>query len=336
MKLLDCSLRDGAHVNDGNFGKEAIREIVEFVLIAGTDLVEIGWIMDGDFKSHQSKWSRIQDAYEILPAGAVSPERLGLMLRVDWIARDSLPRDASRVGFIRIAFRQSDYQTAIRYSQILIDFGFLVFLNPVDTPAYSDSDLSRLLNDASDIKLAGFTLVDTYGVLTPRTLASKLEIFANEMPYSTAIGLHLHENLASGMMLAQEALTLLPNRTLIIDGTLRGIGRAPGNVPIEVLANHLNSERAGQYDINPLIQVLEKWIAPMFPDVPWGYDPAYFLSSVHATDRTFAEYLTNEGGASLSELAFVLKDLSYRSIRDFSSQEALDSLQRLRQNARHK
>ena len=44
IRLLDCTLRDGGYVNDWKFGFENIRDIVESLVQAGTDIVEVGFL----------------------------------------------------------------------------------------------------------------------------------------------------------------------------------------------------------------------------------------------------------------------------------------------------
>ena len=44
LKLLDCTLRDGGYVNDWNFGKENIIAIINGLVSANIDLIEVGFL----------------------------------------------------------------------------------------------------------------------------------------------------------------------------------------------------------------------------------------------------------------------------------------------------
>ena len=44
IKVLDCTLRDGAYVVNGNFGEERINGIIETLNSAGVDIIELGWL----------------------------------------------------------------------------------------------------------------------------------------------------------------------------------------------------------------------------------------------------------------------------------------------------
>ena len=46
IKLLDCTLRDGGHINQGKFGYNVIKSIVSNLVKAGIDIIEIGFLWD--------------------------------------------------------------------------------------------------------------------------------------------------------------------------------------------------------------------------------------------------------------------------------------------------
>lgn len=43
VKLLDCTLRDGGYVNDWQFGRETIRDMLYRFTKSGADIVECGF-----------------------------------------------------------------------------------------------------------------------------------------------------------------------------------------------------------------------------------------------------------------------------------------------------
>ena len=51
IKLLDCTLRDGAYIVESNFGEAAIKGIINKLQDAGVDIIECGWLKD---KEHQN------------------------------------------------------------------------------------------------------------------------------------------------------------------------------------------------------------------------------------------------------------------------------------------
>ena len=49
IQLLDCTLRDGGYVNDFRFGKNGIKKIIRQLTLAGIDIVECGFLEDGEY-----------------------------------------------------------------------------------------------------------------------------------------------------------------------------------------------------------------------------------------------------------------------------------------------
>ena len=48
-ELLDCTLRDGTYVNDGNFGFETIKALISGLNNSNVDIIECGWLINKDF-----------------------------------------------------------------------------------------------------------------------------------------------------------------------------------------------------------------------------------------------------------------------------------------------
>ena len=62
IRLLDCTLRDGAYVNNAEFGKPAMRGIISKLQDAHVDIIECGWLKDFDHKEGTSYFHVPSDA----------------------------------------------------------------------------------------------------------------------------------------------------------------------------------------------------------------------------------------------------------------------------------
>ena len=64
-----------------------------------------------------------------------------------------------------------------------------------------------------------------------------------------------------------------------MDGSLNGMGRTPGNLPIELVADYCNETST------PTTIWMRSWtpsritLPPIKGESAWGYSPAYFLSA---------------------------------------------------------
>ena len=66
VQLLDCTLRDGGHVNNAEFGEKAIRDIVSYLSETNVDIIALGFLKNGSFTKDQSTYNTIEQARQIL------------------------------------------------------------------------------------------------------------------------------------------------------------------------------------------------------------------------------------------------------------------------------
>lgn len=61
IKFLDCTLRDGAYINDGKFGEETIKSIVSLLSSAKVDIIECGWLKNDSYDKDTSYFKNITE-----------------------------------------------------------------------------------------------------------------------------------------------------------------------------------------------------------------------------------------------------------------------------------
>lgn len=72
-------------------------------------------------------------------------------------------------------------------------------------------------------------------------------------------------------------------RDIIVDGSLYGMGRGAGNAKTELLAYYINKHCNGKYDIQKLLETIDRYITPELKNLNWGYDlPMYVCGTKHA------------------------------------------------------
>ena len=109
------------------------------------------------------------------------------------------------------------------------------------------------------------------------------------------IGFHSHNNLQLSNSLAQSLIRHHgQQRELIIDATLKGMGRGAGNTATELIALYLNRKHNGNYDIGKLIETIEKEIENCTENVFYGYSMLNFLAGKHGAHVKSLAYLANK------------------------------------------
>jgi 4-hydroxy 2-oxovalerate aldolase len=116
-------------------------------------------------------------------------------------------------------------------------------INPINIVGYSDEEILAFVKTANKIGVSAFSMVDTFGAMTKDDMLRIFYLINNNLDPKIDIGIHLHDNMLLAFSLAQTLTEIFPsNRTLVIDASLLGMGRDPGNLCIELIADWLNKK----------------------------------------------------------------------------------------------
>lgn len=308
-RLLDCTLRDGGHVNNAMFGKDNIQKIVETLVLSNTDIVELGFLKDGKYSEDESNYSTIEDVRKNI----IKPkenQKYSVMIRPDWYDISQLTENDGTIEYIRFAFYLKDAELTENYCKIVKELGYKPILNPVNILGYTDEELETVILLIQKIHPYGATIVDTFGSMEIDSLKKIYELFENNLQEDIVLGLHLHENMTSAYLLAQYFLSIKKERRkVIIDGSLFGMGRIPGNLCIEELMSYMNEKQGKHYQLKPVLKCISECIEPIKEQIPWGYNPAYFFSGKYKVHRSYAEYYLRKEKLSLDQIYELMEKL---------------------------
>lgn len=306
-KLLDCTLRDGSLVNSGNFGENTIKNVIISLIEANIDIVEVGFLDTEKHSCDISKFYNIADVKRVLPKdkknSKISVMALGINL-------EHIEPNDGTIDLIRIALKRSQIDEGLKTIKMLMDKGYNCCINPVNCNVYSDIEFIELLSKVNKLKPYAFSIVDTFGVMDIRKLSHTYFLVENNLHEDITIGLHLHENLGLSYTLAQHFLNITnPKRKLIIDSSLYGMGRAPGNLKTEQFIEHMNKEYALSYNVEPLYNAIDDYIFPITKDYYWGYSIPYELSARYNLHRTYPEFLMSKNNIKINDIKNILKQV---------------------------
>lgn len=325
LRVLDCTLRDGGHINNGMFGEEVIKNVVKKLVEAGTDIIEVGFLWGTPCGTDNARYYSIADAKRILPAYK-GTSRFSLM--ADFIDLEHLEPCDGTIEYIRLSFKRHRLEWGLNTARILMEKGYKVFINPVNCNVYTDEQYIDVIRQVNELKPYGFSIVDTFGVMRLRELTYRYSLVESNLDPDITIGLHLHENLGLAYSLAQHFIRMAdPKRRIVIDGSLLGMGRVPGNLCIEQLMDHLNTEYGDTYKVEPVFDAIDDYIAPIKKKFPWGYAIPYALSAKYHLHRTYAEFLMSKWKLSTSDIERILAQIS-RDEAEMFNEAYIESLYR--------
>ena len=316
IRLLDCTLRDGGHIVAGKFGEEVIRHTIESLVEAGIDIIEVGFLWDQVYGIDTARYYSIEDVKRILPKNR-GKSKFSLM--ADFIDLEHLEPCDGTIEYIRLSFKRWRLDWGLKTANILMDKGYKVFINPVNNNVYSDKEYIEVLEKVNELHPYGFSIVDTFGVMRVRDLSHRYYLVENNLLPDITIGVHLHENLGLAFSLAQHITQIAnPTRKIVIDGSLLGMGRVPGNLCIEQIMDFMNEQYGKQYSLEPVYDAIDDYIAPMKQKDPWGYAIPYALSAKYHLHRTYAEYLMGKKRLKTKDIQRILAQIDSSEAETFN------------------
>ncbi len=309
IKLLDCTLRDGGYINDWKFGFHTAKDIISRLIESGIDYIETGFLRDCDYDRDAVLFNNNEQIMPLLPPREKRGNTLFTAMALHNRYDISKLEDCSdrTVDAIRVTFHDYDIDEGLEYICKVKAKGYKVFCNPINIMGYSDEMILDLIKKVNGIQPYGFSIVDTFGSMMKSDLRRMYSMIEHNLDRNIVVGLHLHENLGLAYSLAQEFLDMkAPERNCVIDGSMLGMGRVPGNLCIELIMDYMNRELGYSYDVNPVLDGIDDYIVKLKEIEPWGYNTAYALSAKYNLHRNYAEYLVSKGRLRAKQINQIL------------------------------
>lgn len=303
---MDCTLRDGGHVIGFDFGRKRMELTLTNLERAKIDYIEAGFLRDCDYSENLALYNNVSEFQRFL-GNESRPFGYILMVQVDQYDINKLEKCSGAVKNIRVSFHYNDIDAGMEYCQRVKDRGYRCHVNPINFAGYPDQEKVNLIRRVNELEPAVFTIVDTYGLLLPSELEHIAGLVDGELKPGTGVGLHLHDNLKMAFALSQDFLNMgIEKRNLIIDASLDGFGKAPGNLCLELIAWYLNEHFHKSYDLKKLYYLIDTCIMPFAKEHSWGYHPCYALTAQYRLNRNYAQYFEEKHQMGTELLADLL------------------------------
>lgn len=309
-KLLDCTLRDGGYINDWNFGFHTIRDIIRELVNSQVDYVEVGFLRNCKYDREKALFNNCAEIAPVLPEKRGNTMFTAMALHNKYDIAKLEPYDGKTIDAIRVTFHDYDIDEGLKFIQKAKEKGYKVFCNPINIMGYSDEMILKLLKKVNEIQPYAFSIVDTFGSMMKSDLQRIYSLVEHNLDETIIIGLHLHENLALSYSLAQEFIAMKASeRQSVIDASMLGMGRVPGNLCLELIMDYMNKSQGGTYDVNPVLDGIDDHIAQLKQIEPWGYNTAYALSAKYNLHRNYAEFLLGKGRLRAKQINQILASI---------------------------
>ena len=306
-KLLDCTLRDGAYLVNKKFGDHVIRGIIEGLVKARVDCIEIGFFQDGEFGEGKTVFRNSADAMRFVPA-----DKNGTMFTVladcSRYSVENLDEcSGGSVDAVRECFFKAERFEAIEKCRKIMEKGYKCFVQPVDILGYTDVELIGLVELINEIEPYCFSIVDTFGSMYQEDLRRVFELLHHNLVSTCRIGFHSHNNMQMSNALSQEFVRMTyGKREIVVDGTISGMGRGAGNTPTELIAQYMVSQLGYNYDMDSLLDIIDDYMDGIRARCTWGYSTPYFVAGCYSAHVNNVAYLTKKNSIRSRDIRYIL------------------------------
>ena len=268
IKILDCSIRDGGHLNKWHFSKLCVKASYFAALKSGIDYFEIGYRCPatvtglGDFG-----YCTDQFLFSLFNAS----EKCKLTVMIDAGKSDTTlfaPCTAvnTPVKAVRVAAYPYELAKAFELLEDLKEKGYEVFLNLMASSELNQEQLGQLSSWEQRGILEAVCFADSFGSFIPSDIPGHVATLRS-LGFGS-IGFHPHNNL---QMSFANTLRAIEEGVTVVDASIFGMGRGSGNLPIEVLVGYLEKKGEGSYNTVPYLEVIERFYLDLFKELNWGY-----------------------------------------------------------------
>ena len=303
VQILDCTLRDGGYCNQWNFGFENEKKITSSLSEAGIDVVECGFLTEKtQYDSEYTKFNTVDQIRAILPEKR-NGRMFVAMMNYGEYDPDHLPEcDGSSIDGIRVAFHKKDIQEAIELCRKVKEKGYVLFMQAMVSLDYSDEEFLSLIHKSNELKPYAFYIVDSFGVMKRKDLIRLFYMVEHNLDDDIRIGFHSHNNMQLAYSNAQALVDLQTRRNLIIDSSIYGMGRGAGNLNTELFVEYLNDNTGSQYNVKPLLNVIDEILEPFHQQHYWGYSLPNYLSAKYNTHPNYAGYFADKNTLTVHDM----------------------------------
>jgi len=325
IQVLDCTLRDGGCVNDFNFGDAYIQKIKAGLEQSRVDIIECGYIDE----KNGSQSGRTQYIDDLAIKTVLKNKQSGTLYvaMFDYGKFDPAkltPRTDGSIDGIRIAFHKKDWQNALNAARTAQEKGYRVFLQPMLILRYTDSEILKLVQAVNTQlpQAEAFYIVDSFGEMRQPDLERIFCLIDHNLKPELCIGFHSHNNLQLSYSNAVHLIEKNLNRRLIIDSSVMGMGKGAGNLNTELLLDHLNLYYDASYEVQPLLDLIDKVLNQIYADHKWGYSIEYFLSAMNSCTPSYAKHFFSKHLISIKQIGVLLGQIAEEKKISFDRQYA--------------
>ncbi len=295
MRIMDCTLRDGANVVGNGFSAELTKLMIEGLLNSHIGIIEMGNAKGLGASAKGSPAPVSDEAYLDLVRPYLDRAEIGMFLNFKRFEEENVAMAAGKgLSFLRLGSDAGDGAMTYGAVDVIKRHGIKVRYALMKAYLLTPEELADEVAGLEDHGVDEVTIMDSAGAMVPSETGAYVKALKKRV--KIPVGFHGHNNLG---LSAANALAAIEQGADVLDCGLLGMARSAGNMPTE-LAVALMQQQGKALDVDlykllhfedqELIPAMEKegYHAPLKPeDLILGYSGAH--SSFMGTFRSVAQ-----------------------------------------------
>lgn len=270
MRILDCTLRDGANIVGKGFSARLTTMILDGLIRSNIRIIEFGNCQGlGAYTADNSNAPLTDQQYLDLVRPYVDKAELGMFMNWKNGSTENIlmAKDAG-LSFLRIGANAGNGIDACQIVERVKTAGIITRYSLMKAYLLSPEELAEEASMLESYGLDEITIMDSAGTMLPHEV--KDYVMAMKQKVRIPIGFHGHNNL--GLSVAN-ALAARDAGAEVFDAGLMGMARSAGNLATEVaIAVFQRQNQFQEYDLYSLLDFIDFKLAPEMKQM--GYQAA--------------------------------------------------------------
>ena len=207
--------------------------------------MEVGFLRNvGEYDPDVTVCNTIEELNRLLPDDTRQTMYSGMAMRSNYDIAKLSAYDGHGIEMIRITAHDYDIREGMDFAREVKARGYKLSINPINIMGYADKDILWILDQVNAIARTSSPSSIPSAACGGATLsASSASSTTNLDPFHPRGAAPAREH-GTELLLAQEFLDKRLRRGTTVDASLMGMGRIPGNLPIELVADYMNDTLA--------------------------------------------------------------------------------------------
>lgn len=305
MKIMDCTLRDGANVLGNGFDAELTKMMIEGLIKSNITVIEIGNCLGlGAYEANNSISPLTDKEYLDLIQPYLSKAEIGMFIGVKNANEKNIAFGAKNgLNFLRIGANAGDGKASVEAIKLVKKHGMKCYYAMMKGYILSSDALAEEAKLLEDAGLDEITIMDSAGTMMPHEVSEYIAKMSNKV--SIPVAFHGHNNL--GLAVAN-AMAAYESGAKILDCGLMGMARSAGNCATELITAAMQRNAELSYiNLLTLLHFIDDELMPAmhtrgFSNPVKPLDIVYGLAGCHSSFAKLFSDVAKAKGVDLFDL----------------------------------